>query len=702
MSGPIQTNPSPPRSPAPTLTPDRATGAGPRGARQAGGDQLTIPSATPGYEQQYTVRSGDTLSAIAERHHLKLSELLAANPQFDPNSVGNGIDFQRGAPGTWDADAIFVGDQIQLPPSAQPPAPTPTPTPTPTPAPAPVPAPSPAPAPTPAPPTAPAPQPTPTPQPGPSPTPRPTPRPTAPTVPPTVPPQGPPVFPVPPPAVPQPPVQGPKPPAPDRARVDQAVSDIRERMRGGFFNPVGADDVKAVQDTIGGLPRLDASATVKALSDDELRNLASEVNDGSWIGGGLNKDEKTAFFDTMAKQLDATQLARLTTAFDTTQKGMGLGKLDSSDDVAALGAAVGRHASITTKQDYIKALSANGALTDQARVTGTSMGTTMTQMSDPQARAAAEVLASMGGSPTAAGKALESLTTEQLNAVVNAAADPSMTTTTSPMGGGAVSSHYDTATFRKLMEVAGKTDSADLKARVFAAGANVLKEAESGNFFAPVLADTAAMRAGMNQLLMSDVNGVVGELASNAETRDGTALAIYAKSALNAKEFDQLGAVQAQLSLGNDLKSDPMRSFAATTQAADGTDRYLNAERLGYFAGAMNAATRSISGDAAKQAELTNAVIKSGLSIIDKVSPRPVGMGASVLKEWTGFAVKYAYEQAISPQLKSEDKMFWAMQPVTATEVRPNGEVDREVANGSASRSAFEDTWNMVATRAKP
>ena len=46
--------------------------------------------------------------------------------------------------------------------------------------------------------------------------------------------------------------------------------------------------------------------------------------------------------------------------------------------------------------------------------------------------------------------------------------------------------------------------------------------------------------------------------------------------------------------------------------------------------------------------------------------------------------------------------MFWAMQPVTATEVRPNGEVDREVANGSASRSAFEDTWNMVANRAKP
>ena len=119
--------------------------------------------------------------------------------------------------------------------------------------------------------------------------------------------------------------------------------------------------------------------------------------------------------------------------------------------------------------------------------------------------------------------------------------------------GSSVTMHYDTATFQKLMEVAGKTGNADLKARVFAAGAEVLKEAESGNLFTPVLADTAAMRKGMHSLLMSDVNGVIGELASNQETRDGSALATYAKSALNAKEFDQLAEVQVRLSLGNDL-----------------------------------------------------------------------------------------------------------------------------------------------------
>ena len=496
---------------------------------------------------------------------------------------------------------------------------------------------------------------------------------------------------------------GPAVPTPDAGRVDQAVSDIRDRMRSGFLNPVGADDVKAVQNTLGGLSKVDANATVAQLSNDELRTLASEVNDGSWIGGGLNKDEKTAFFDTMAQQLGAEQLARLTTAFDTTRQGMGLGKLDASDDVAALGAAVGRHASTETKLDYIKALSANGALSDQTSVTGTSFGTTMTQMSDPQARAAAEVIASMGGSPTAARRALETLTTDQLNAVVKASADPTMTTTSS-MNAASVSTHYDTATFQKLMEVAGKTDSPVLKGQVFAAGVAVLKEAESGNLLAPVMADTAAMRKGLHSLLMSDVGGVVGELASNARTRDGSALATYAKSALNAKEFDQLGQVQTRLSLGNDLKGDPVQSFGATTQAPDGTPRYLNAERLGYFAGAMNAATHSISGDAAKQAELTNAVIKSGLSIIDKARiGGPVGSGAAaVAKEWTGFAVHAAYEQAISPQMQAEDKMFWAMQPVSPGETLPNGEVRREVANGSASRSAFEDTWNTVTQKAKP
>ncbi|MDO5624728.1 MAG: LysM peptidoglycan-binding domain-containing protein [Pseudomonadota bacterium] len=672
MSIPVQNArtlaPSPP-PPTPTV----GTAGSALATRPQNGN-LTIPSATQGLELQYEVRPGDTLSDIARRYGVSLNDLLQANPQFDPNSVGNGIDFGRGEPGTWDADAILPGDKINVPGTGMKPLPQPTPTPPPIFQPPPrIPPP-----PGLQPPPIREPLPTLTPLPELKPLPVPQPQPTS---------------------SPTPPTSAPVPASgPDSIKVDQALSDIRDRMRSGFFNPVGADDVKAVQDIVGGLSKQDANAVMKQLSDDELRNLVNEVNDGSLIGGGLNKQDKTAFFDTMAKQLDGEQLARLSQAFDRSQQGRGVGKLDSADDVAALGSAVGRNASTQTKLDYIKAMSANGALADQKSVDGYFFfGGSMSQRSDPQARAVAEVIASMGGSPTAANRALEALTPDERAAVVKAAADP-----VTYASRGSVTSSYDTTTFQKLMEVTGKTHNADLKARVFADAASVLKEAESGNLFAPVMADTAAMRQGMHSLLMSDVNGVVGELASNAETRNGTALAIYAKSALEAKEFDQLADVQVRLSLGNDLKGDPVQTFGAATHAPDGSDRYLNAERLGYFAGAMNAATRSISGDAAQQAELTTAVLKSGLTLIDKAAPKPVGVGASVAKEWVGLAVKAAYEEAIKPQIQAEDKMFWAMQPVTPGEMLPNGELDREVANGTAPRSAFEDTWSMVSQRAKP
>lgn len=50
----------------------------------------------PGGGSTYTVRSGDTLAAIAERFGLSLDELVAANPGLDPR-------------------ALTVGDSVRLP-----------------------------------------------------------------------------------------------------------------------------------------------------------------------------------------------------------------------------------------------------------------------------------------------------------------------------------------------------------------------------------------------------------------------------------------------------------------------------------------------------------------------------------------------------------------------------------------------------------
>ena len=49
----------------------------------------------------------------------------------------------------------------------------------------------------------------------------------------------------------------------------------------------------------------------------------------------------------------------------------------------------------------------------------------------------------------------------------------------------------------------------------------MLKDAESDCF-----ADTAAIRKGINDVLMSDVNGVMNELTRNDETSAGVAMAI--------------------------------------------------------------------------------------------------------------------------------------------------------------------------------
>ena len=60
------------------------------------GKQLTIPSASQAAQftaqaqaraRQYTVQSGDTLSQIAEQYGLGLSELMSANPGVDPKRV---------------------------------------------------------------------------------------------------------------------------------------------------------------------------------------------------------------------------------------------------------------------------------------------------------------------------------------------------------------------------------------------------------------------------------------------------------------------------------------------------------------------------------------------------------------------------------------------------------------------------------------
>jgi LysM repeat protein len=64
-----------------------------RAGLKAGSDRASTPGATvtstvpAGQRQYYRVRAGDTLGVVAERFNTTLDDLVALNPQIDPNAL---------------------------------------------------------------------------------------------------------------------------------------------------------------------------------------------------------------------------------------------------------------------------------------------------------------------------------------------------------------------------------------------------------------------------------------------------------------------------------------------------------------------------------------------------------------------------------------------------------------------------------------
>lgn len=71
-------------------------------------------------EAPYTVKKGDTLSQIAKDKNIDINDLLAANPQFDVNKLGDWKDGDSPGPGDKPGEEdrnpnwIFPGDTIEL------------------------------------------------------------------------------------------------------------------------------------------------------------------------------------------------------------------------------------------------------------------------------------------------------------------------------------------------------------------------------------------------------------------------------------------------------------------------------------------------------------------------------------------------------------------------------------------------------------
>lgn len=409
-------------------------------------------------------------------------------------------------------------------------------------------------------------------------------------------------------------------------RVNDAVGKIRDLTGDdGFLGTSRNDHMHEVADTFGGLTPVERDAVVAQLSDADLKGLADDIDSGGILGRqGLSADETRDLFNDLAAGLSGPQLARVSNAFG------------DREDVAAIADSVSRFATTEAKIGYVQAMA--GRTTDGLNSdTDVSLGLTTLRASDAEAAAVGKVLGSLSGSSF--DRAVSSLSSEQLAAVVKSSADPTTYTSTT-MYGASVSGSYQADTLKGLLEAAATSADASVKARVFAEGGKQLGEiAGSNHLLAPnVTADdeAAKVRDGLKSILDSDVTGVVRQLETS--DRYGGALSNFVTETLKQGEDGQkaIGGYIAKLQTGEALNENPIARLDAQANGY-----YRNAQDLGYFAGATQVGVAKVAASNKEQAELIGSIFKSAVGLA--TGPAGPVAGAAV-GLYTDAAVKEAVD----------------------------------------------------------
>lgn len=463
--------------------------------------------------------------------------------------------------------------------------------------------------------------------------------------------------------------------------VNEAVDSINDRLSTSWNDwAISRGDVNAIANTLEGLNASQTRQVIEQLDQNgNLGVLAQEFTDDKIAGlGGLNVAERSNFFNEMARKLDSAGLKLLSDAFAGTDSNSG-----GYEDVTALGQAVASHASTNTQVEYVQAMAAD--MTDQPDYTTTHFGGAMTRVGDAEAAAVAEVLAGLKGNAQASAEAFGSLDNAQLKAVMAASVGETLS-----YSQGGVAASLDASLAQEVLNSASRIGDADLKARVFDAGGQILGHIDS-DFGFPVAAigrgDAATdLAAGLTEIIGSDTTGVMRELAYNSESMDGQSFGHYAKQLLNDGQHDILGEQMAKLQLGNGLNENPVERFEATVSLNGGVQRYENAGTLGYFVGGVYSGAESISQDVKAQQEQVTAVLSSTLGILDKVAlSGSASLAVTAGSPWVSMAVKGAIEDPGPSAAQQLERAAIPIDPST-----------NEVGVGTGAFSGFNDRVSQV------
>ncbi|HEY8562891.1 MAG TPA: hypothetical protein VIL74_21110 [Pyrinomonadaceae bacterium] len=391
--------------------------------------------------------------------------------------------------------------------------------------------------------------------------------------------------------------------AADPGKVNDAVNAIKESLSEGFTDwDVTHGDLQKIQNTFRGLNAEEANQVFARLSDGDVQKWVDELGG---LNGSYSREEKQRLFGELAGKLSGANLGRIARALG-----------DDGFDAGDLGRAAAQNASSQAKVDFVRGLA--GAV----------------ERSDGASEAVAEVVSGLANDPAALDRALGALSDTQLKKLME---NISVNGISSPMGGG-YTIEYKGELLAKMLNAVARSNSAEVKARVFDAAALQLKSIEDAPGFIPgtaiigKAAAAAGIRDALTGVLNSDTVGIMTNLEHDA--RNGEGVAAYVKSMLDAGKTAELGTFVARLSKGNDLRGNPIDRFGAQVPGTDGRPHYRNAQVLGYFAGALFAGAKQISGDRTKQADMLKNIFGTIAGATGAANPAS-GVVSSVLNGLT-------------------------------------------------------------------
>jgi hypothetical protein len=239
--------------------------------------------------------------------------------------------------------------------------------------------------------------------------------------------------------------------------VDAALNRVRNNLNENWLDwDVTESELKDSTQALKELSPSERNEAIGKLSDDELKHWAAETKG---LNSPLNADDRRDLLNVFAKDLDASQLARVSKAFGAT-------------DVAA---SVASHTPADRKAEYIQALQGDA---DGAAKIEAGFGVSSATAGNDNARAIAQVLGSLKDSPAQFASAVQGLEQAgKLDDVMKAASGERLTTVTSGRLGGATTTiSFDDKQLQDILAGAAALPPSDLATRtsLFKAGAQPL------------------------------------------------------------------------------------------------------------------------------------------------------------------------------------------------------------------------------------